>query len=713
MATVSDALQSSVALKSVVSSMNLTALTMERVNVTSNKLSLGQSFEIASQKIGLVNIGLDFMSSEIAKSADKQEDLNEKVKEGSKEAKILKDVFDKLGGFETIKKVVKISDEWVQSSARLELIVDDGGSVEELRNKIFSSAQSSRALYTDMVSSVTELGLTARDSFNNTDEIIKFTEMVQKMGTISGLSESDLSSTAEQINQVMSSGGLQGGDYESIIGNMPILGQAIADYMGIGINELENLASQGKITSSIIKSAMFNVSNEVDEKFKKMPTTWGQVWNGIVNNILIYTQPILELINSLANNWDTLRPIVLGVAAVLGAYLTILTLVNIWQGITAIGTAFLTAFRKKETKAIFAQTLAQNGLNAALLACPLTWIILLIVALIVVFAIFTEQIMGAIFWLGGLFKNVGLWIANCGIAAWEVIKNIGLWFVNLGLSIEAVIKNIGLWFANLGLGIWEALGAVAHNVGAAFINTWKEIQIKFLSFVETVLTGVKDISNKINSLLGIFGVEIDISGISKELDNIAEKKKELQNDKLIYKDIGEAWNKGFNTYKYESVSKAYNTNKLDWSKVSDGFNTFEDFQNGWSSDSYNKGAEVGKDIKGWMNSFSLLKDKDDKDYKQDAINPDDLLSAASDQEYDVNVKDEVNLADESLKYLLDEVTQKYINNINLQAPAPNVSVQIDVENGSDLDLDAIAEKTKQKLGVEIVEFAMSSTDIKH
>lgn len=160
-------------------------------------------------------------------------------------------------------------------------------------------------------------------------------------------------------------------------------------------------------------------------------------------------------------------------------------------------------------------------------------------------AIFFEQVVGAVYWLGALFKNVGLWIANVAIAIWNSIKNIGLWFANLGLAIWQVIKNIGmwfanlgsaawaiikntgLWFANLGMGIWNVLKACASNVGVAFNNAWVSVQIGFWSMINALMQGLKSLAEKANKCLGWMGVNIDTSGLdfaSKKIDELNSKK---------------------------------------------------------------------------------------------------------------------------------------------------------------------------------------------
>lgn len=613
-----------------------------------------------------IKTGLGSIDLEIAKIADEQKNLNDKIKSGSKEAMTFKDIFDMLGGIETVKEIATAVDKMIQSDAKLKLIVDDGGSVEELRKKIYSSAQSSGALYTDMVSSVTKLGLSSGDSFTNTDEIIKFTEMVQKMGTISGLSSPELSGVTEQIGQTMSSGGLQTSNYEGIIESMPILGQAISDYMGVGINELKELASQGKITSSVIKAAMFNASNEIDEEFKNMPITWGQIWNGIVNRVLMLSRPLLEFISLLADNWSILEPIILGVALAWGVYTIAVNNAKIveiaqavWTGITTAAKVVATTATWLFTRATLKQAAAQHSLNSALLACPLVWIIMIIIALVAVFYIviaainkFAGTTLSATGIITGAFAVVGAFICN--------VLN-GVVNIAVGLFIE----------------LYNLIATVANFIATIFNNPVAAIIGLFVGLFDVILGVVQSAAKLIDTIIG-----------TKMSESV----------------------KDFRSYVAASANDIIGEDKVEIVKKLDQRDfqiQYLDYGNAW-----NAGNKFGEGIEGKIaDSFKfddLELDKKDKD-----LNTDNLGNVLDDQEYNVNVKDEVNLADESLKYLLDEVTQKFINNINLQTPAPNVSVQIDVENGSDLDLDAIAEKTKQKLGVEIVEFAMSSTDIKH
>ena len=63
---------------------------------------------------------------------------------------------------------------------------DDGGSIKELEAKVMASAQRSRAYYMDTAAAVAKLGINARDAFTNMDEVIAFSELVNKSFVIGG-----------------------------------------------------------------------------------------------------------------------------------------------------------------------------------------------------------------------------------------------------------------------------------------------------------------------------------------------------------------------------------------------------------------------------------------------------------------------------------------------------------------------------------------------
>lgn len=463
--------------------------------------------------------------------------------------------------------------------------------------------------------------------------------------------------------------------------------------------------------------------------------------NLVVNVLNKAVKAASTVYNFFARNWSKIAPIVGGIVAAVAAYNAALLVHKAYLAGAAVVQGIKTVVEYRHAKAIIASTaalgaeatadqleaaakakatVAQTSFNTALWACPITWIIALLIALVVVFVMFTEQVMGAIFWLGALFKNVGLWIANCGIAAWAVIKNVGLWFANLGLAIWQVIKNIGAWFGNLGqavwaiiqnvgawfgnlgMGVWNVLKAAASNVATAFKNGWIDIQIGFWSMVNVIMQGVKKVAEFANKCLGWMGVNIDTSG----LDFAANKVDELNSKKEEYADISEAWEEGqktfayqdvgaaMNTYGYGDVGEAFNTNQLDWGSVGEGFNTFDTFQDGWGSEAYNAGAQVGAGIHDWIDSTvgGLFGNTFD-----DALGYGDTLDDISGDTSDI--ADCGNKTSEELAYLRDIAEQEAINRFT----TAEIKVDFSSTNtiSSDMDIDGVIEQFERELSETI------------
>lgn len=444
----------------------------------------------------------------------------------------------------------------------------------------------------------------------------------------------------------MASGVLRGEELNSVFEQAPRITQSIADYLDVPIGKIREMAAEGQITSDVVKNAMFAATDDINKAFERMPMTLAQVFTIRKNKTIEILQPLVNKINEIVNsekfqtlvygmmnaiggivsalgkvfdlvvnvgsyivdNWSWIAPIIMGIV-------TAMTLYKLATIGGAIAIGFMAVSQAAKTTATLAEilmtkgaTAAQNAFNAALWACPITWIIALVIALIVVFVIFTEQIVGIIYWLGALFKNIGLWIANVALGVWNTIKNIGLWFQNLFNAIWAIIQNIGFGIANFFLGIWESVKAMANNIGIAFSNAWIWIQEQFWKLVDSIMQGLKNIAEGVNNALGWAGVNIDTSSFDVAKGKISE----LQGAYQDFQDIGAAWDAGFHTYEYVDVGAAWNTNEIDWAKGwNEGYNTYDVFQEGWGSEAYNAGAEVGAGIHDFiMSGFGLFSNDD-------------------------------------------------------------------------------------------------------
>lgn len=191
------------------------------------------------------------------------------------------------------------------------------------------------------------------------------------------------------------------------------------------------------------------------------------------------------------DNWSWIEPIVWGIVAAMIAYEAITKGVAIVQGVLAAAEAIKGAAQALATGATFAETAAQWGLNAALLACPITWIILIIVALIVIIYKWIKSV-------GGITNAWNICKAAL-LVAWNAIKV--AWY--------AVVYGI-TWGVNKVLDFVDKLKLCWQKAGVAIANFIGDMKVSVLTILQNMINGAIDIINGfINVLNKIPGVNID------------------------------------------------------------------------------------------------------------------------------------------------------------------------------------------------------------
>lgn len=260
-------------------------------------------------------------SLEVIQLGNDIEDVGKKANKSTSDVDGLTDgIMGMVGAYASlqgIQRLVSLSDEYVQTNARLNMINDGLQTTAELQDKILASAQRSRAAYTATADTVAKLSLNAGDAFKSNDETIQFAENLNKLFAIAGTEQASIASASLQLTQALGSGVLRGEEFNAVFEAAPNIMQTVADYMNVPIGKLREMAQDGKITADVVKNALLGATDEINTQFEAMPMTWGQVWTGIMNELYVASQPILELISLLAQNWSVLEPIVLGVAATL------------------------------------------------------------------------------------------------------------------------------------------------------------------------------------------------------------------------------------------------------------------------------------------------------------------------------------------------------------------------------------------------------------
>lgn len=630
----------------------------------------------------------------IRDNVDEQGRFNQEIASGTQQANELTNTIKRAVAayvsIQSVGKALDISDELTQTTSRLDMMNDGVQTTAELVNMVYAAAQDARGSFSQMADVVARFGNNAKDAFSSSEEVVAFADLIQKQMTIAGASTQEAANAELQLSQALGSGVLRGDELNSIFEQAPNLIQNIADYLDVPIGKIREMAADGELSADVVKAAIFSAADDINSKFNEMPMTCGQMWQSMQNTALIAFQPVLQRLNDLANseafqtfvqnaveamatlanivlnifelvgtvggfiadNWSVISPIIYGVIGALAVYAAYLGIVKGIEIASAAATAIHSVAMSAKigvmaalTGQTMAATAAQMGYNGALYACPVVWIIMLLIALIaIIFAV-----------CNAIAKMTG--VANSGFGVITGGVNVVIQF----------FKNLGLTVANIALGIGNAIAALASNMMTAFHNAICNVQSWFYNLLSTACSVIENIAAALNKLPF---VSFDYSGISSAADDYAAKASEAAGNKEDYTSISDAFN--------------------------EGFTTFDAFQDGWASDAFNAGAAWGDGIADKVSNFSLS----DVFGQTDIPNVGDYTSGFNDAiansgvgdsigNIDDNtgkIKDSLDVTEEDLKYLRDIAEQEAINRFTTAEINVDMSgMQNTVNSGDDID----------------------------
>lgn len=459
------------------------------------------------------------------------------------------------------KQAIGMSDEYANMHARLDMIRDGMQTTEELQKSIYTSAQRTGSAYTTMANGVAKMRMQAGDVFQNNGETIAFLETMNKSFVVGGASIEDQKNAMLQLTQAMASGKLQGDELRSLAETSPALIQAIANKLGVSRGEVKKLGADGKITADIVKTAMLEASEAIDQQFRNMPLTWGRAWQNFLNFVTKALEPISIKINQIVNssafqqfaqivatvlqyvvqavifamdmigavwnmlapiaqfvidNWSVIQPIIIAVAIAIGTYIVAMNAAIIVTNLFSIVTNVAKA--------------AMAGLNAVMAMNPIMLIVMAVIILIGLFYALvtwfnnltgaalsaTGIIIGAIFYLGMTIWNILLTIANVAIWVINMMLQGVFWFVNTAIAFwmflyQAILTIlIGIldfidWFVTGAVNLWNEMSFQVQSAWYDIAQGGRDMAVAIAGFVDSMVNSViSSVEGMINSVLSGF-----------------------------------------------------------------------------------------------------------------------------------------------------------------------------------------------------------------
>lgn len=479
-------------------------------------------------------------------------------------------------GIQGVRALTGLSDSMTSITARLDMMNDGLQTTEELNRMIYESAQRVGASYQQTASFISKIGILAGDAFQSSEQTVTFAEQLNKIMALSGTTSAEASGAITQLTQALASGVLRGDELNSVMEQLPMVQNVIADYMGVSKGAVRDLAAEGLITADVVKNAVLNAADYINAKFENMPVTWGRVWNRMQNAAMWALQPVLNAVNWLANNLSIIGPIVAGLAAsfvvfqvaahwtqiaaaAAGAYHFVVNLLTIGFGVLRGSTAAASA--------------AVMTFNSTLFASPITWIIMLVGVLI-----------------GLLYAGVAAFnkLTGSSVSATGIIT--GTLATLAAFVFNSVLVPIQRGFASFA----NFLGNVFDNPVASVKLLFYDMALTVLGFIQNVAQGLENLINKIP------GVEVNLtSGIDSLYNKIAQGAQTIRSESgwkeyvkaWDYKDLADAFSGGYN-WGSNLFSGSSQTSALDYT----------------NTPTYSQVSGIADSVKGIEKSVSMSKE---------------------------------------------------------------------------------------------------------
>lgn len=402
------------------------------------------------------------------------------------------------------------------------------------------------------------------------------------------------------------------------------------------------------INAGLTKAGFGTIQSNIQNLGSGIEKMLSMVGNA-ASNMISFLSPAINLIQQVAefigNNWTIIEPIILGIVGVLTLYYGALLIYNTIQGISTaittaktIATTVHAAALAMQTGVTFAATAAQYGFNAALLACPLTWILIIIIAVIA--AIYLV--------IAAINKITGSSISATGVivgaltTAVAFIWNLFLGLLDLVLGVINAMVNPWISFANFFANLFnDPIGAIVHLFG---------------DFADSILGVIESIAKALDKVFGS-NLAGAVQGWRSGLSGMVEK-------------VANQYGNG----SYEKVAE-----ELNLSSESLGLKRWE-YGDAWNT-GYNWGQGIENSIGNLGNSLKSTVDDTMSSLNMDSI----PTNAATTANNTGKINDTLQVSEEDLKYLRDLAETETINRFTTAEITVEMTNNNNINNEMDID----------------------------
>lgn len=412
-----------------------------------------------------------------------------------------------------------ISEEFSTVNTMINQATQAMGDQQEIQRKILEAANATRSSYADTAKTVSNLVQENSELFGTVDEAIAFNNAATQLFKTAGKTNDQIAGLMESINKSFAKGKVDSETISQLLEQSPEAVALLNKRLGSTTDQLEQLASDGKISLEDLKATFVDSADEIGVAFANtkynisdallnIRNQWGQWVASMDETLGISTAIGTTMVRGFNMVMDVLRKVqtrIEWLADKLGGTDKLLRLVAITAG------AIFAAFNfSKITSGLQSILKLASGINLKTIA---------IVAVIILLALLVEDfikfLQGEDSMIGSLFDGAGIGAENARQAifkaweaitsflgkTWEVIKGVALsifgalqdWWAEHGEAVLKAFRRIWDTIKNLLAAAWTLIKNLAISIFGGLTRFWQDHGEQIKTSFTNIWNGIRQI----------------------------------------------------------------------------------------------------------------------------------------------------------------------------------------------------------------------------
>jgi tape measure domain-containing protein len=181
-------------------------------------------------------------------------------------------------GVAAVRSINRTTDALVGFENQVALVVGRTDVLAKQMDTIYKISLKTRTPVASTAEIFNRMGRALKSSGASVKEINDAVIILNKAAAISGGSVESQKAAFIQLGQGLAAGALRGQELNSVMEQLPRVSAAIADELGVGIDQLRKMAEEGQLTADVVFAAMLNQAESINKEFENIENTSGKAF---------------------------------------------------------------------------------------------------------------------------------------------------------------------------------------------------------------------------------------------------------------------------------------------------------------------------------------------------------------------------------------------------------------------------------------------------